>query len=110
MATQEEVTRLRRLANYTESDPYDDEDLAIMLDGLGNINYAAARLWTEKAADLATLVNVSESGSSRQMGDAHKNALAMAKYFKALGDEDVIETPVDMTLYARTRAIVRESA
>jgi hypothetical protein len=110
MATQEEVDRLRRLANYDESDPYDDEDLALMLDGLGNINFAAARLWNEKAASLTTLVNVSESGSSRSMGDAYKNALAMAKYFKGLGDEEVVETPVDTSQYARTRAIVRESA
>jgi hypothetical protein len=107
MATLEEVTQLRRLTTYTETDPYDDPDLSAMIDVLG-LNKAAARLWNEQAASLAKLVNTSESGSSRSLGDAHKNALAMAKYFKGLADEAASETPVDVTQYARTRAIVRE--
>jgi hypothetical protein len=42
------------------------------------------------------------------MGDLHKNALAMARYYKGLADEEDTETPVDINQYARTRAIVRE--
>lgn len=45
----------------------------------------AADIWREKAASYAGLVSVSESGSSRQMSDLHKNAIAMAKAF---GDAD----------------------
>jgi hypothetical protein len=107
MATPDEVSELRRLSNYTDVDPYDDPQLSGMIDA-SSIYRVAARLWNEKAASLATLVNVSESGSSRNMGDAHKNALAMARYYKGLADEEDAETPVDVTRFARTRAIVRE--
>jgi hypothetical protein len=107
MATDEEVIQLRRLASYNDFEPYDDPQLSAMIDE-GGINRAAFRLWNEAASSAATLVNVSESGSSRNMGDVHKNALAMAKYFKGLADEAEAETPVDTTRFARTRAIVRE--
>jgi hypothetical protein len=107
MADPAEVIRLRRLANYTAVDPYDDTQLSALIDEFG-VYRTAARLWDETAAMYASMVNTSESGSSRQMGDLHKNALAMAKYFKALADEEDAETPVDVTQFARTRAIVRE--
>ena|SRR5690242_1961129 len=107
MATSQDILRLRRLADYTETDPYDDPDLSVMIDQRG-MNGAAFDLWSERAAQLASLVNTSESGSSRSAGDAYKNALAMAKHFKELLDaETVVETASN---HARTRAIVRESA
>lgn len=37
-----------------------------------------AMSWDRVAAQYHGLVNISESGSSRSMGDMHKNALAMA--------------------------------
>lgn len=107
MADPAEVIRLRRLANYTEVEPYDDTQLSALIESIG-VYRVAARLWDEKAATYASLVNTSESGSSRNMGDLHKNALAMARYFKGLADEAEAETPVDVTRFARTRAIVRE--
>jgi hypothetical protein len=107
MATPDEVVRLRRLADYQDTDPYDDPQLSAIIDA-SSVYRAAARLWDERAASYASLVNTSESGSSRQMGDLHKNALAMGKYFKSLADEEETETPVDVTRFAQTRAIVRE--
>lgn len=106
-ATAQDILRLRRLTNYTDVDPYDDTDLGAMIDTKG-MNASAFDLWSEKAAELAAMVNTSESGSSRSLGDAYKNALAMAKHFKDLVDA---ETPiVEVSNFARTRAIVRESA
>lgn len=107
MATADQVNQLRRLAGYLETEPFDDEDLSGMIDTM-TLNGAASNLWNVKAADLALLVNTSESGSSRSLGDAHKNALNMAKHFKGLADAEVVV--VDKTQFARTRAIVRESA
>lgn len=107
MATSDEVLRLRRISAYTAVDPYDDTQLSALIDA-SSIFRVAERLWNEKAASYASLVNVSESGSSRNLGDAHKNALAMAKYYKGLADEEESETPVDVSRFARTRAIVRE--
>jgi hypothetical protein len=108
MATADEVDQLRRLANYTDTDPYDDPQLSDMIDALGSVTRAAERIWNEKAAKFAEFVNVSESGSSRSLGDAHKNAIGMAKYFKGLADEADAEVPVDTSRYARTRPAVRE--
>jgi hypothetical protein len=105
-ATPDDVVRLRALANYNGTDPYDDQQLAAMIDG-SSIYRSAARLWDEKAASLSEVVDISESGSSRKMGDTHKNALAMAKYFRGLA-EDEEEAPVETSRNARTRAIIRE--
>jgi hypothetical protein len=108
MATPAQVDQLRRMTNYKATDPYDDTQLSALIDEMGSLNRVAERMWNEKAAEAAELVNVSESGSSRSLGDAHKNALAMARYYKALADEVDVETPVDTTRFARTRAAVRE--
>lgn len=105
MATREQVAQLRLLTDYTAVDPYDDAQLAAMIDA-SSVDSVAARLWEEKASKAATMVNISESGSSRSMGDIHKNALNMAAYFKKKVQD--AETPVDEGRFARTRAIVRE--
>ena len=107
MATPAEVQELRRLTQYTDVDPYDDTQLSALIDA-SSIYGVAEKLWREKAATLSTLVDVSESGSSRKLGDGYKNALAMAKSFKDLRDAET--APTITTNFARTRNIVRESA
>lgn len=96
---------LRRLTDYFAADPYADPDLSTMIDTNG-LHMTAARLWDEKAAALSKLVDVSESGSSRQLGDSYKNALSMGEHFRKLAISS--EAPVDTTRFARTRAAVRE--
>lgn len=105
MATPEQVVELRAITGYAAVDPYDDPQLSAMIDA-SSIYRVAARLWTEKATEYSSYVHITESGSSRNMGDLHKNALAMAKYFLGLADAE--EAPSDVTGHARTRAIVRE--
>lgn len=110
MATEDEVKHLRRITNYSATDPYDDVALGAMLDAT-SLNRTAQRLWSEEAARTAGLVNTSESGSSRSLGSLHAQALKMADYYKAQAEtEEQPETPVDTTWRARTRAIERESA
>ena len=106
MATAEEVGLVRSLANYKEVDPYDDTQLSALIDA-NSVNRVVAQLWQEKAASQAALVNIAESGSSRSMGDAHKNSLALAKYYLGLATAEEVPA-VDTSRYARTRAIVRE--
>jgi len=105
MATPQEVEELRRITGYDAVDPYDDPQLSALIDA-SSVYRVAARLWNEKAAEYSGYVHIQESGSSRNMGDLHKNALAMAKYYLGLAKED--EAPADVTGHARTRAIVRE--
>jgi hypothetical protein len=105
MATQDQINQVRRLSDYFDADPYDDTNLSTMIDTDG-VYRVVARMWDEKAAALSKLVDVSESGSSRQLGDSYKNALSMGKHFRELGESS--EAPVDTTRFARTRAAVRE--
>jgi hypothetical protein len=104
MATPDEILALRRMtALGADTTVYDDVVLNDMIDELG-INAAAAAVWSEKASALSTLVDVSESGSSRNMSQAYKGALAMAQHYA--GQDS---TPEDNSLAATTRPIVRES-
>lgn len=105
-ATDEDVIYLKTLIGETT---LSDEQLKIIMDanlnenGSVNFNRSAASVWGSKAAEAASLVNVSESGSSRSLSDLHKNALAMQKSFEA---KDVAAV-VEVTRRSRTRAIVR---
>lgn len=82
MATAEEIAVFRLLiAEPEDDDPYTDLILGERLDAATSPEALAATIWTEKSASYAALVNVSESGSSRNLSDLHKNALAMAAHF-----------------------------
>lgn len=99
----DEVARLRAVVGDTE---LTDADLAAILVTMGSFDAAAAEVWGRKAASFASLVDVSESGSSRKLSDLHRNALAMQKMFT----DRVAATaaPVASSSRARTRAIVRD--
>ena len=109
MATFEQIEQLRQfIAEPDNAEPWTDSDLEAMIEAHeGNIRLAASQIWTSKAASAAHLVNISEGGSSRQMSDVHKNALAMAQAFARTtveidpGTGGVVRAP------ARTRAIER---
>lgn len=91
-----------------------DEQLAAIIlsnrnaDGTPNLPNSAAYVWTIKAGEYAELVNVSESGSSRNLGDLYKNALAMAARYTSEGKTE--EPVVDLRVRSRTRAITRPGA
>lgn len=106
MATTEDIAALRVKIDEPTSTTYSDEMLDTVLEQAdNNLDAAAAELWEGKAARYSRLVNVSESGSSRNMSDLHKNALAMVKlYADRAGSGD---NPVAVTARPRTRAIVR---
>lgn len=78
MATISELQALRLLIAEPTEDSYNDVVLSERLDAVsGDLDRLAYAIWTEKAAAYSALVDVSESGSSRKLGDLHKNALAM---------------------------------
>ncbi len=106
MATAAEISRLRRMIDEPGTDTYSDSDLSAFIDISDNIELAASDLWMEKAASLARLVNVSESGSSRSLSDLHKNALLMSSNFSAAGQTEAAaeEAPTSRT---RINSIVR---
>jgi hypothetical protein len=104
MATADEIAALRGLINEPDEncEGWEDDRLAELIDGSGSLNSVAHTIWLSKASSYSTLVDVSESGSSRKLGDLYKNALAMAKMFKDLDDDDVEET-TDAPVIARIR-------
>lgn len=87
MATDDQIRELRALV--AEEDPngeWDDESLGAVFDAASGMNAAASRVWSIKAGRYSRLVDVSESGSSRKLGDLYKNAIAMSR---AYGDADL---------------------
>jgi Cdc6-like AAA superfamily ATPase len=96
MATSEEVAALRRMTDEPTTTNYTDLAFSAILDAATSAEAAAAAVWQEKAGRYASLVNTSESGSSRNMGDLHKNALNMAKHYASLaspGTDETINAP-----------------
>jgi N-acetylmuramoyl-L-alanine amidase len=102
MATAEEIAAFRLLIAEPDETTYTDLFLSGALDSASSPNAAASSIWTQKAAAAATLVNVSESGSSRSLGDLQRNALAMAKQFA-----DAVEGDQSTSLGIRINRITR---
>lgn len=85
MASGDQIRDVReRVAEPDDSNGWSDERLARAIDGTTTLNAAAARVWSEKAATFAELVDVSESGSSRKLSDLRKNALEMSAHYGSL--------------------------
>lgn len=83
MATPAEIAQLRLLIAESEDlPPYTDVALGARIDAAqSELNLVAYDVWTEKAASAASLVDISEGGSSRKMGDLYEQALSMAAHF-----------------------------
>lgn len=109
-----DVNRIRGLTGEAE------ETTLSFLDIVGYMNnwvaddgsvdvYAAARdIWIMKAASYAEMVDITESGSSRSLGDLHKQALTMAKMMAETSPLIAISSASTNSMRpTRTRAIVR---
>lgn len=76
------TTETEQLRGLTDGgDPYTDAELQTILDAQGSTSAAARYIWRVKAAATASMVDVSESGSTRALGNLHKQALTMAASF-----------------------------
>ena len=80
MATPPEIAALRLLiAEPNNVAPYTDAVLGELIDA-GQSQYTIAyHIWNQKAAGAAALVDISEGGSSRKMGDVYEQYLSMAE-------------------------------
>ena len=85
MATTDQISQLRLLTAEPDATTYSDIVLSTRIDAVdGDLNRAAYDIWSEKAAGFALLVDVSEGGSTRKMGDLHEQALRMVQHFGGL--------------------------
>lgn len=100
MASSEELQALHDLGPETE---LNDAELGALFDVLG-MNATLARLWETRAAKTATLVDTSESGSSRKMSDIHRNALAYATRYRAQAEA---ESPTPQASATATTVLIQ---
>ena len=90
MATEEDIAQLRLMVNEPdECGGWDDEKLGLAIDGTDTLNAAAAGVWLLKAGQASSLVDVSESGSSRKLSDIQKNALSMSQQYASIDAPEV---------------------
>lgn len=100
MATAEEIAALRLLIAEPEPDTYSDEVLDARLGTAANEYALAYEIWTEKAASAAGLVDMSEGGSSRKLGDVYEQALGMAEAMRERS-QSATSPPTDATRVKR---------
>lgn len=106
MAELSDILRLRRLIGEPDDvEPWTDEVLAAIIDGAADLNTAALEVWEGKAAASASMVDTTESGSSRKMSQVNDQALKMIAYFKGLTTTPTL--PPDLTGFAYTIPIER---
>lgn len=107
MATSQDIKTLRVMVSEPDTTVYSDLDLGSIIDQAeGDLDKSAAMIWEQKAGRFSTLVDVSESGSSRKMSQIHDNAMKQAKYYAdkiASATQVVPEVP-----RPRTRTAVRK--
>lgn len=105
MATVQELARLRdMIAEPDQADGWDDARLEAFIartlnaNGTTNLRAAAGEIWEAKAAELAELVDVTESSSSRRNSQYFDHAQKMANQYAA--------SAVDVTITStRTRSV-----
>jgi len=91
------VSELQELRDLGPSLDADDSVLGALIDQLG-VNGALAHLWAARAAATATLVDVTESGSSRKMSGIHNQAKSLADRYRGLADAENAVVPVSGTV------------
>ena len=105
MATTADIETLRGMINEPDNaGGFDNTRLNTLLDANDqDLNAVAAQVWMLKASSAASLVDVSESGSSRKLSTLYTQALEMQKFYANGG------TAVEAAGRARsrTRAIAR---
>ena len=85
MATEDQIRQLRQMISEPDdSNGWTDTRLGELVDATDTLNVAASQAWYLKAGEFSQLVDVSESGSSRKLGDLMKNAKEMGALYGGL--------------------------
>lgn len=106
MASDEMVQQLKMLLGGGSD--ISDTELGNIIDyNSEDLDASASYAWEQRAAKYHGLVNVSESGSSRSLGDLYKNAIAMAAYYRGKKTDGVDDPDDPGPARTRTGRIVR---
>lgn len=79
--------------NLPPDSGWDEAKIGAYLDKPLSVKRTVLAFWTSRAAQSANFVNISESGSSRDLATIHKNAVAMVDWWQKAAE--VEETPTD---------------
>ncbi len=91
MAEIEQIRAVQALlGSDAEAGGWTEVEINAALDAGRTANYIAARWWAQRAADTANLIDISESGTSRQLSVIHRNAKEMATVYRALAAEEEV--------------------
>lgn len=89
MATELQIAQFRRATDQADNvEPYTDSYISNIIDELG-FETAASSVWREKAAGVAGLVDMTESGSSRRLSQLRQAYLDMANVVNPVVDDAV---------------------
>jgi hypothetical protein len=81
--TDEDLAALREMVAEPYSEAWDDDRLRGAYDRAGgSLNGAAGILWRAKANEAAALVDVTENGSSRKLGDLYGKLSSVAAAYE----------------------------
>lgn len=87
MATELDIARFRRLTDLPDSvEPWTDTYISNIIDQLG-FEAAASSVWREKAASVAGLTDITESGSTRRLSTLYSQYLAMGSAVAPVEEE-----------------------
>lgn len=87
-ATPQDIMYIRDLIDeIDDSTGWTDERITLYINRSPNLFSAAAEIWTVKAGSYSSLVDVSESGSSRRLSGLLANALNLAKFYRERGQQ-----------------------
>ena len=107
MASQDEIQKLRELLDEIDETGFWSADaLRKLIDESVDLDEAAAKGWTTKAAQFAGLVDVQEGNSKRSLGDLYEQAVAMSKVF--LERSSVSAEEPTAVRRSRTRKVERQ--
>lgn len=106
--SEDQLATLRLMIDEPTQTPWDDATLLALAeppaaDGTYDLRATAASIWEMKAAKYVKLTSMSESGSSRSLGEIFAHAKQMADYFK----KPVTDAEVPSTTFPRSTRIVR---
>ena len=89
MATPEDIAIVKsQILEESDSYGFDDAAISAMLDAGLSTTKTILAVWSGISAKTSSMVDVSESGSSRSLSQIHTNAQAMADWWKIKSDEE----------------------
>ena len=102
MATEAEIQEVQFMLDGSAGTAgWDENRIGDQLDAGLSPNEIAARYWEWKVNNSVSLANVSESGSSRSLGQVFDHIKERAAYYRKRADDEVVETETDNSAFSR---------